>query len=322
MDISYLKRACTFAVLLVSLIALQMASLSCGHKPSHWSDRSAHRSISGFIHVTEISGRLGSKVMSRPGSLALDALGNLVICDTGNHRLVKVKPDGTFLTEVGGFGFSREEFNYPAALATSDGVNLYLLDSDNDRIVTLDYDLNWIAEERLGFIQLDPPTGRGSSIAVSSFGDLYYADPDNNRVVRFDTRFEVVSELTEPGGFLDPGALTIDRSDYLYVVDRDQHNIVLFDSYDNYIGKIGEGSLEDPAGICTDNDDLLYVIDRKVNTISLFTRDGKEVFSFGSTGTGQYQFRQAHSICVSREGWLFVSDYVGDRVIVYRPSGS
>jgi DNA-binding beta-propeller fold protein YncE len=311
-----------FAALFISLMAFQMASLSCGHKPSHWSDRSAHRSVGGFIHVVEISGRLGSKVMSRPGSLALDALGNLVICDTGNHRLVKVKPDGTFLTEVGGFGFSREEFNYPAALATSDGVNLYLLDSDNDRIVTLDYDLNWIAEESLGFIQIDPPTGRGSGIAVSSFGDLFYADPDNNRVVRFDTRFEVVSELTEPGGFLDPGALTIDRSDYLYVVDRDQQNIVLFDSYDNYIGKIGEGSLEDPAGICTDNDDLLYVIDRKVNTISLFTRDGKEVFSFGSTGIGQYQFRQAHSICVSREGWLFVSDYAGDRVIVYRPSGS
>jgi DNA-binding beta-propeller fold protein YncE len=310
------------AAFLVPVIAFQMASLSCGHKPSHWSERSTLKGISGFIHVTEISGRLGSKVMSRPGSLALDALGNLVICDTGNHRLVKVKPDGTFLTEVGGFGFSREEFNYPAALATSDGVNFHLLDSDNDRIVALDYDLNWIAEENLRLIQIDPPIGRGSGIAVSSFGDLFYADPDNNRVVRFDTRFEVISELTEPGGFLDPGALTTDRNNYLYVVDRDQHNIVQFDNYDNYLGKIGEGGLEDPAGICTDNDDLLYVIDRKVNTISLFTLDGKEVFSFGSTGVGQYQFRQAHSICVSREGLLFISDYAGDRVIVYRPSRS
>ena len=319
---SYLRRACVFALLLISLTAFQMASLSCGHKPSHGSKISAQKSVSGFIHVAEISGRLGSKVMSRPGSLALDALGNLVICDTGNNRLVKVKPDGTFLTEVGGFGFSREEFNYPAALATSDGINFYLLDSDNDRIVTLDYDLNWIADENLGLIQIDPPTGRGSGIAVSSFGDLFYADPDNNRVVKFDTRFEVVSELTEPGGFLDPGALTIDYNDNLYVIDRRQHNVVLFDSYDNYLGKIGEGSLEDPAGICTDGAGLLYVIDRKVNTISLFTPDGREAFSFGSTGIGQYQFRQAHSICVSREGWLFVSDYAGDRVIVYRPSRS
>jgi len=311
-----------FAVLFFSIATFQMLSLSCGSKPRDGLSQSPRRDILGFIYVREISGRLGSKVLSRPGSLALDAMGNLVICDTGNHRLVKVKPDGTFLTEVGGFGFSREEFNFPAALATSDGVNFYLLDSDNNRIVRLDYDLNWIADESLDYIQIDPSTGRGSGLAISSFGDVFFSDPDNNRIVRFDVRFDVVSELTEPGGFLDPGAIAIDRNDNLYVVNRNRKNIVLFDSYDNYLGTIGSGILQDPAGICTGGEDLLYVIDRKVNTISALTRGGKETFSFGSTGIGQYQFKQAHSSCFSREGWLFVSDYGGDRVVVYRPSRS
>jgi sugar lactone lactonase YvrE len=300
---------------------LILVPLSCGPKPGTGTYGSGDKRISGFIHVTEISGRLGTKVMSRPGSLALDHRGNVVICDTGNHRLIKVKPDGTFLTEIGGFGFSREEFNHPAALATSDGVNFHLLDSENGRIIQLDYDLNWIAEEYLADALLDPPVGLGTGIAISSFGDLFFSDPDNRRVVKFDAQFSVASELTEPGAFIDPGAMTVDQADNLYVVDRQRDCILLFDSYDNHIGTVGPCNVHEPSDICADRGNLLYTADGKANVVRVLRADGKEIYSFGMTGTGQYQFRQAHSICVNREGWLFVSDYGGDRVVVYRPSG-
>ncbi len=314
------KRTPVPGLILLTLAPLILSALYCGPKPGVGTSGSSIRSISGYIYVTEISGRLGTKVMSHPGSIALDHIGNLVICDTGNNRLIKVKPDGTFLTEVGGFGFAREQFNYPADLATPDGVNFYLLDSENDRIIRLDYDLNWIAEEQLADVVIEPPLGRCSGVAVNSFGDIFLSDPDNNRVVRLDLRLMVTSELNGPDGFLDPGAVTIDQNGSLLVVDRDRKLITLFDSYDNYLGSFESVGAKRPSDICKDENDLLYVVDAGTNAVRIIASDGDEIYALGSSGTGEYRFRQAHSICVNREGWLFVSDYIGDGVMVYRPN--
>lgn len=316
----YTRDSRLIATVVSGLLLMSLLATSCGPKPWDESSQKDNAGISGFIFATEINGKMGTKAISRPAALAIDALGNLLICDTGNHRIIKVKPDGTFLAETGGFGFSRGQFNFPTALATSDGVNFYLLDTENNRIVRLDYDLNWIAEDYLTELQIDPVLGRGSGITVNSFGDIFVADPDNNRIVRFDQQLRVVSELASLSGFLEPKAITCDARDNLYVVDGDNGGIVVFDSYDNFNRTIGEDNLNDPSGICVDQRGFLYVVDRQTNGISVFNRSDKEVFVFGSTGVGQYQFRQASSVCTNKEGWLFVSDYEGDRVVVYRPN--
>ena len=300
----------------VSAAMLTVLAFSCGPKP----EQKSLQKISGFIYVNELGGGLGSKALSRPGSLSLDAMGNLIICDAGNHRLVKVTPDGTFLAEIGGFGFSRDEFNSPTALATSDGINFYLLDSANDRVVRLNYDLNWISDFDLHASEDEHIFGHGSGIAINSFGDIYVSDPENNRVVRFNSDFGIVSELTELGGFLDPGAMAIDRNDNLYVINRDDRNIVVFDSYNNYKTTLAKDRLRDPSGLWVSRDNMLYVIDRKANSVIVFDHNGDEIYSFGSTGVGQYRFRGANSICVNREGWIFVSDMEGNRIVVYRPN--
>lgn len=307
-------------VLLFPLMVLLVSIVACGPKPGRGLSSLATDRVSGFIFETEISGRLGTKVLSRPGSIALDHAGNVVICDTRNHRLIKVTPDGAFVNEIGGFGFSREEFNHPTALTTSDGINFYLLDSENHRIVRLDADLNWIAEDDLSDVPLDPPIGRTSGIAVNSFGDLFVSDPDNKRVVRFDSRLTSASELTESGGFLDPGAMAVDDADNLYVVNRERKCIAAFDGYDNFLGNIAEGALEQPSDICVGVANLLYVADGGSCVICVFSSSGEMVYSFGSIGAGQYRFRQVHSLCVGSKGKLFVSDHEGDRVVVYRPN--
>jgi len=252
--------------------------------------------------------------------MVFDPSGNLIICDAGNHRLVKVTLEGSFLDEIGGFGFTREEFNSPTVLATSDNINLYLLDASNSRIVRLDYDLNWIADMDISSLSLEYPPGRGSAIAVNSFGDIYFADPENTRIIRFDSDLIVISKLTELGGFLEPDVMMLDANDNLYVINRDGGNVVVFDSYDNYRSNLTLDNVADPGGFWIDRSDLLYVIDRKMNTVSIHTTEGKRLHSFGSTGTGDYQFMSAQSVCVNYDGWIFVSDREAHRVVIFRPS--
>jgi DNA-binding beta-propeller fold protein YncE len=320
MILKFASKALQRSSVIVTSICLVLFALSCGAKRVGEMRKPPSGAIAGYVHVIDIQGMLGTRALSRPGALSLDPSGNLIICDTGNNRLVKVRPDGTFLAETGGFGFSRDKFNSPTSLGTSDKINFYLFDSSNDRIVRLDYDLNWLSDISLGDMQIEYSIGRGGSIAVNSFGDIYVSDPENSRVIRFDSGFNLLSELTELGGFLDPGAMAFDSRDNLYVVNREEGNLVVFDSYDGYVTELLDGELSEPTGIRIDRFDRIYAVDQKRNSISVFSSDGKAIYSFGSTGQGQYQFMRAHSVCVGDNGWIYVSDQGADKVAVFRPA--
>ncbi|MFH1892866.1 MAG: NHL repeat-containing protein [Candidatus Zixiibacteriota bacterium] len=319
--VKHLSKHCVGCLAVYLLVFTHLLTLpGCGPKSPFDRSNANIDDITGYVFVGTISGRIGSQVLSRPGAIAMDPQWNLIICDAGNLRLVKVKPDGTFLAEIGGFGFSRENFAAITDIATPDRVNFYVLDSSNSRIVRLDDDLNWISATKISTLADNDNVGRLHAIAVNSFGDIFLSDPDNNRIVKLDRKYELLQELTGYGGFFFPGRLAIDADDNLFVVGRNRKQIAAYDSYDNFLGDVTAKPLDDPAGLWVDRRGVLYLVDRKLNSVSIFGGDGKELYSFGSTGTGDYQFRRAESICVNNEGWIFVSDTEGDRVMVFRPN--
>jgi DNA-binding beta-propeller fold protein YncE len=87
-----------------------------------------------------------------------------------------------FKGRVGSFGGDSRQFRNPAALAADKCGNLWVSDTENDRIQKLDKDLNFRSSFTAG---LDGPAG----IALNSNGTaMYVADTLNNRVVKFDLK--------------------------------------------------------------------------------------------------------------------------------------
>lgn len=72
-----------------------------------------------------------------PAMAALDGAGNLYVLDSGNHRVQKFGPDGTYLATYGRQGQGPGEFYYPAWLALDDKGFLYVTDPNNQRIQVL-----------------------------------------------------------------------------------------------------------------------------------------------------------------------------------------
>src|SRR5439155_9661794 len=79
----------------------------------------------------------------RPGGVALDPAGNLYIADFGNGRVRKVTPGGTISTYAGtgtpGFAgdggpATAAQLSFPQGVALDSAGNLYIADSDNNRI--------------------------------------------------------------------------------------------------------------------------------------------------------------------------------------------
>ena len=141
-----------------------------------------------------------------PGSVALDAAGNLYVCDNGNNMIRKITPDGTVSTFAGsgtsgsanGKG-TAASFNSPFGIATDASGNVYVSDSGNNMIrkITPDGTVSTLAGGQYG---AKNGTGTGASfntpagLAVDAAGNVYVAD-ENNNLIRMITQAGTVTTL-------------------------------------------------------------------------------------------------------------------------------
>jgi hypothetical protein len=110
-----------------------------------------------------------------------------------------------------------------------------------------------------------------SDVLVAPSGEIFVADGHdaggNNRIVKFASdgsfllQWGSTGEAT--GQFRDPHALAMDSRGRLFVGDRGNHRIQIFDQQGNHLATWTQfGS---PSGIYIDSDDVLYVADSDSN---------------------------------------------------------
>ena len=108
-------------------------------RPDGHIERFAGTGVPGFAGD---QGPSGQAQLYYPSGLAFDALGNLYIADTGNHRVRRISPQGEITTVAGtgiagfagdGAQASAAQLNQPSAVAF-DGAALYIADAGNGRV--------------------------------------------------------------------------------------------------------------------------------------------------------------------------------------------
>ena len=113
-----------------------------------------------------------------------------------------------------------------------------------------------------------------SGVAVAPNGDIWVVDGHrggNNRLVRFskDGRFikawggGVGSESAERGGFNDPHGIAIDADGRIFVADRGNNRIQIFDENGEYVAQWTQFGR--PSGLFIDGRSILYVGDGMSN---------------------------------------------------------
>ncbi len=161
-----------------------------------------------------------SAQLREPQGIAVDAVGNLFISDTGNHRVRKVTPSGIISTVAGSGttlhgGFSGDGgqatsalLSYPGGIAVDAAGNLFIADTSNNRVrkVTPGGIISTVAGNGTAGYQgdggpavlaaLDQPVG----LAVDRSGNLFIADTNNN-CIRKLTAGGVISTLAGNGGY-------------------------------------------------------------------------------------------------------------------------
>ena len=135
-------------------------------------------------------------------------------------------------------------------------------------------------------------------------------------------RYRVVenwAKLPDGWEFRDVAAVAVDSKDRVYVFNRGQHPMMVFDRDGNFLRSWGEGLFSRAHGIHIDSDDTLYCTDDGDHTVRKITTDGKVLLTIGVPNqpapflSGKPFNRCTHT-ALSPKGEIYVSDGYGNSV--------
>lgn len=133
--------------------------------------------------------------------------------------------------------------------------------------------------------------------------------------------------LPDDWEFTDVAAVAVDRRDDVYVFNRGEHPMIVFDRRGNFLRSWGEGTFTKPHGLHIGPDGSFYCTDDGDHTVRKCSPDGKVLLTIGIPGkpapyfSGEPFHRCTHT-ALSPSGEIYVSDGYGNaRVHKYDPAG-
>jgi len=269
-----------------------------------------------------------------PKGVVVDASGNLYIAEGGwqstDHRVRKVDTNGVITTVVGyGNGWpgysgdggpaTEAQLHYPSGLAVDTSGNLYIADTNNNRIRKVD------SSGIITTVAGSGPTGWGqggysgdggpaiearinmpTDVAVDASGNLYIADKYNARIRKVDPN-GIITTIAGNGSW----------------------------GYSGDGGSATEAMLNSPQGVAVDASGNLYITDTYNNRIRKMDSSGiiTTVAGSGPTGWGQggysgdggpatqAQLDGPFRVAVDASGNLYIADFRNNRIRKVYTSG-
>ena len=235
----------------------------------------------------------GANYFIMPHGLTVDKQNNIWLTDVGLHQIFKFSHDGKLLMKLG-----------VAKVPGNDSVHFNL------------------------------PT----DIAVANDGSFYVSDGyGNSRVVKFSSTGKYIKAWgtygDKPGEFIIPHGIAIDNNNTIYVADRKNNRIQLFDTSGNFIKELkNDVHVEQLPSIAIDKADHLFAIDYDPTKKMDSTANGSTIFEFdpsqnaknhfGATGSVNRTTSWFHDIAIDSKGNIYVGDITGLKVLKFKPKKS
>jgi DNA-binding beta-propeller fold protein YncE len=260
-------------------------------------------------------------------SVGVDAADNVYVFNRGAHPVIVFDRDGRFLRSWGEGVFRR-----PHGITIGPDGTLWLTDDLHHTIRQFTPDgklLLTIGDpDQAATLHGGKPFNRPTHVALCPrTGDVYISDGyGNSRVHKFDPRGRHLRSWGEPG--TDPGCFNIphniatDAEGLVYVADRENHRVQIFDSEGRYQDQWS--NVHRPCGLYADRrqGDALYVgelpsalaVNAEVPDIgarvSVFSKKGELVGRVGGRFAGERpgEFVAPHGCTVDSRGDLYVAE--------------
>jgi sugar lactone lactonase YvrE len=226
----------------------------------------------------------GDGLFTRSHGIRIDKDGNIWATDVGAHTVMKLSHDGQVLLTLGTKG-KAGEWNEAAGTQLFNEPNDIVFGANGDLFITQGH---------------TPGPGKG--------------DP---RVLKFDKNGKFIKTWggkgTEPGKFDVAHGIAIDAKGLLWVTDRENQRIQIFDQDGKYIREVKYSGLPCALDIGKEN---IYMVNGFAGQLLKLDLDGKVLAAVGKPGpAGTWGgFGEAHFVAVSPKGEIYVADSVNRAV--------
>jgi DNA-binding beta-propeller fold protein YncE len=223
-------------------------------------------------------------MFTRAHGLRIDRDGNLWATDVGGHVVLKLDRDGNVLLTLGTRGEAGE----------------------------------W--NEAAGSRRLNQP----NDVAIAPNGDVFVAQghtpgpTGDARVLKFDRNGRFITSWggkgTGPGQFAVAHGIAIDARGLLWVMDRENQRIQVFDTDGRFIRQMRYAGLPCSVDI---GPQYVYMVNGFAGQVVQLDLAGNVLAALGRPGKGPGEFGEAHFIAVSPRNELFVADSVNGALVKF-----
>jgi sugar lactone lactonase YvrE len=254
--------------------------------------------------------------------VAVDASDNLYVFTRSEHPVLVFDKQGNFLRSMGEGTFTSRAHG----IHISPDEHIYLIDDSQHAVhkFNMKGELVWT----LGNVGNPAPKWSGNPfnrpthVCVSpKSGDIFVTDGYGNaRVHRYSPDGKLLTSWgqpgCEPGEFQNPHNVIVDEDEYVYIADRENNRVQVFD---------GRGSVQAiwhdiyrPDGFCRDGEGLFYVgelagqVDAPTagHRLTILSKHGTKLARLGEPepGDGPGQFIAPHGCAVDSQGNIYIAE--------------
>jgi DNA-binding beta-propeller fold protein YncE len=319
-----------------------------------------YRSVPDFLHLP------ADLYFGEVSGVAVNSKGHIFVFSRGNTtgpaygaaaaQLLEFGPDGKFVREI---GHNLYAWSYAHTVKIDPQDNIWVTDKGSDVVVKFTPDgrvamvfgrKQEASDDRTGPLKearppLPPVDGlfrQVTDVAWDSAGNTYISDGYiNSRIAKVDKDGNWLTSWGEPGNkpgqFDTPHSIAIDAQDNIYVADRGNHRIQVFDPTGKFLrqividvpvppdARVAIGNKTDhpsgarmpgsPWAICITPPphQVLFSSDAFPGRIYKLSLDGKVLGVFGKTGKQLGQFGWIHEIACPSENELYVAELLNWR---------
>jgi streptogramin lyase len=306
------------------------------------------------LHLGEVSG------------VAVNSKGHVFVFQRGSTsgpayaaaaaQLLEFAPTGKFIREIGKnlYGWS-----YAHTVRIDKDDNIWAVDKGSDMIIKFNPEGRVVmvfgrkkeaSDEAVPWTRVNPPRPaidglfrQPTDVTWDTEGNIFISDGYiNSRVAKFDKNGDWVKQWgdrgNKPGEFNTPHSIASDAKGNIYVADRGNRRIQVFDPNGTFIramtidvpfdpaARPAQGNMPSPEGAAAQNgapwaicitpgpNQFLYSSDAYPGRIYKLTLDGKVLGFVGRSGKQPKQFGWIHEIACPSENELYVAELLNWRV--------
>jgi len=221
--------------------------------------------------VYKVYGGFGKDISQFDGPVSVWAGDGLYVCiaDKNNHRIVILDRVLNYISQIDGRSSADQSLNfrYPMSAARSSSGELFILDSENKRVIR--YNAGGIPINSFGGnSSAGPPLRLPIKLVLFETQMIYISDGAQRAVIAYDY-FGNYRGLIGQKILQTPAGLTVSDKGDIILCDSSRRQVIIFNPSGRILGTLMYTTITNPVDVAFYNN-ALYVLNNGENTILIF----------------------------------------------------